>query len=307
MGGSTYVLPTADTAGYSLYPGTSKVGCDCLIGWLRVFERLCLAHGYIKSNLDILQLTGDYAMSGGNHRAGGVFDIKQYDLRIVMLAREMGAPATWLRNMNYADGSPGNTHTHGVVHCAHSWPADYQTTAQRRGYDGMGQGAAGTAYAGMWGYGGKDPHPRPSVYRTPAEGIAWAEAEISRIEDDGMAVEVTHPITGVKVPVEDALWSMWTYILEARDTPAKVWSQTVSRDGKAISVKQELADAKTNTLKLLGTAAQPAVADVDEAAIASAVAAALEASGIQLDPETVKAAAQAGAAEALKGLTLSVV
>lgn len=182
MGGGT-PLPTPSTPGYTSFRGFTS--CVCLAAWLPVLERLALAHGFIKEKLDILQLTGDYALSGGNHREGGVFDIKQYDTRIVALAREMGAPATWLRNMNYADGSPGNTHTHGVLTgCPHNTPAAYQITAQRRGYNGMGQGAPGTAYAGMWGYGGKDPHPDPATYRTHTQGIAWANAQIVKLEDD---------------------------------------------------------------------------------------------------------------------------
>lgn len=179
MGG--YTLPTPSTPGYTSFRGFTS--CDCLAKWLPVFERLLVLEGYIKQSIDILQLTGDYAMSGGNHRAGGVFDIKQYDTRIVAIAREMGAPATWLRNMNYANGSPGNTHTHGVLTgCDHNWPAAYQIPAQRRGYNGMGQGWYGGQY--LWGYGGKDPHPDPKTYRTWTQGIAWAEARIAYLEDE---------------------------------------------------------------------------------------------------------------------------
>lgn len=270
MGGIT--LPTASTPGYGEFRG--HVACDCLIKWLPVLERLLIAKGLIKQSIDILQLTGGYELSGGTHQAGGVFDLKQYDTRIVAVIREMGAPATWLRNMLYADGSPGNTHTHGVLSgCPHNWPAAYQITAQARGYDGMGKGTV-SPYIGVWGYGGKDPHPDPSTYRTWTQGIAWAESQLATLEDDLMSVTVKHPITGAATPIEDALWSMWTYILENRDvdnrTALKVWAQTVSRDGKAISVKQELADAKTNTMKLLGAPAP--VVDVDETAVAAQVA-----------------------------------
>lgn len=181
MGG--YVLPTASTPGYTTFRG--KVACDCLAKWLPVFERVLIAHGLVRESIDILQLTGDYSLSGGNHKAGGVFDIKQYDERVVAIAREMGAPGTWMRNMKFPDGSPGNTHTHGALSgCAHAWPAIYQITAQKRGYDGMGQGAAGTAYAGQWGYGGPDPHPDPKTYRTWAQGVAWAAIELARIESE---------------------------------------------------------------------------------------------------------------------------
>lgn len=179
MGGTT--TPTPTTPGYTSFRGFTS--CKCLAQWLPVFERLLVLKGYIKQSIDVLQLTGTYSLSGGTHQAGGVFDIKQYDTRIVAVAREMGAPATWLRNMNYADGSPGNTHTHGVLTgCEHNWPAAYQITAQRRGYDGMGQGWYGGQY--LWGYGGKDPHPDPKTYRTWTQGIAWAKAEITILEDE---------------------------------------------------------------------------------------------------------------------------
>lgn len=172
MGGAA--LPTASTPGYRKFQHASGtfVACDCLVDWLLTLERLCLAHGYIKYNLDILQLTGGNPLSGDTHTAGGVFDIKQYDKRIALLCREMGAPATWLRNMNFADGSPGNTHTHGVLlGCIHNWPARYQLDAQRAGKNGFG-------YMGLKG---PDDLTGPATYRTWKQGIAWAEAEIKRL------------------------------------------------------------------------------------------------------------------------------
>lgn len=75
------------------------------------------------------------------------------------------------------------------------------------------------------------------------------ETPIPTEEDELMAVTVKHPTTGQEVPIQDALWSMWTYILEQRDDPDqtahKVWEEVVTRDGKQVSVKQELADDKT--------------------------------------------------------------
>jgi len=183
VGGAT--LPTTSTPGYCEFRGF--VACQCLAQWLPWLERLCLAHGYIKECLDILQCTGGYPLSGGTHIAGGTFDIKQYDPRIVGLAREMGAPATWMRDMPYADGSPGNTHTHGVLlGCDHNWPSAYQLTAQRRGYDGMSKAISGP-YIGQWGYGSKDPHPAPQTYRTWQQGIAWAKTEIARLTPKSIA------------------------------------------------------------------------------------------------------------------------
>lgn len=316
-------LPTAYTAGYSLF--RSEVGCDCLIEWLQLLERLCVLKGYIKYRLDILQLTGGYALSGGTHYAGGVFDIKQYDRRIVALAREMGAPATWMRDMPYADGSPGNTHTHGVLSgCPHNLPGRYQITAQARGYNGMGKGTV-YPYVGVWGYGGKDSHADPVTYRSWSQGIAWAKAEIVRItaenilgtplitytattteENELMATLVQHPVTGAMVPLADALWSMWTYILEARNLDQraadKVWARAVSRGTSLVPAIQELADAKSaatsNRVSLAAlTLAVKGLAEaqnLDGDALALAVAAiAADLDAVALDVDDLESAVDA--------------
>lgn len=96
MGGST--LPTASTPGYTTFRG--RVACECLAQWLPVYERLLLARGLIKSNIDIWQLTGGAAASGGTHSQGGAFDLLyQTGPAYVAVAREMGAPATWTRTV----------------------------------------------------------------------------------------------------------------------------------------------------------------------------------------------------------------
>jgi hypothetical protein len=90
-----------------------------------------------------------------------------------MLAREMGAWATWPRS-NMPIGSNPNLHTHGVLAgCPHNYPARYQLTAVRAGYDGLGP----------TGRQGRDPLGPPKTYRTWSQGKAWADAEIYRIED----------------------------------------------------------------------------------------------------------------------------
>ena len=171
-------LPTASTPGYTLFRGF--VSCTCLAQWLPVYERLLLAHGLIKSSIDIWQLTGGAPASGGTHTQGGAWDLLyETGPAYVALAREMGAPATWSRVI--AQGF-AKDHTHGVLlGCPHNSPAAYQLTAQRRGYNGLGQGAPGTQYAGMWGYGHPDEYPPPTTYRTWQQGIAWALVEIAHL------------------------------------------------------------------------------------------------------------------------------
>lgn len=169
MGGAT--LPTASTSGYGWF--RAKVACDCLAAWLTAAERLGLARGLIKYELDIIQLTGTSAASAGTHSAGGAFDVKQRTTAWSHLFREMGA-AAWPRTG--ADWV-NNEHLHGVIDCPHNAPAAYQIPAYWRGYSGLGQATSGT-YKGMWGYGSKDPDPwRPTTRRTWQQGIAWADAQ----------------------------------------------------------------------------------------------------------------------------------
>lgn len=139
-----------------------KPACPCLAEWLPAYEKELLRRGVIKSNIDIYQLIGGAAASGGTHATGGAFDIVQRSDEAVWVARQMGADATW----NRATWSP--PHAHGVLRgCPHNGPARYQIVAVDAGYNGLG-------YKGM---AGKDDGPRPLSYRTWREGIAWARLQ----------------------------------------------------------------------------------------------------------------------------------
>ncbi|QIN94481.1 lysin A [Arthrobacter phage Whytu] len=74
---------------------------------------------------------------------------------------------------------------------------------------------------------------------------------------------------------------------------AAVWLETVFRGGRHVSVKQELADAKTLTQGL----------EAKVAALSAALATVAGAHGGDVDLDAVTAAAEAGAAKALAGLT----
>ena len=185
MGGAS--LPTPSTPGYTSFRGFTS--CECLAQWLPVYEALLLAKGLIKSNIDVWQLTGGAPASGGTHTQGGAFDLLyQTTPAHVAVAREMGAPGTWGRK---ASQGFSRDHLHGAIACGHSAPVAYQITAQKRGFNGLGQGY----YNGqlLWGYGHKDEYPDPSVRRTWREGIAWAKSEIARltpapiVKEDDMA------------------------------------------------------------------------------------------------------------------------
>lgn len=139
-----------------------RTACKCLARWIPVFERECIELGYIKQNIDIYQLNGNAIASAGTH-AGGAFDIKQTDVRIIKLAREMGAPATWFRRESQGFD---DDHTHGVLRgCPHNASARYQIAAVDAGFNGLG-----TA-----GRGGKDDGPKVDTRRTFSMGIDWAK------------------------------------------------------------------------------------------------------------------------------------
>lgn len=147
-----------------------KPACSCLLKWLPAYEAELLRRGLLKSNLDVWQLIGGAAASGGTHALGGCFDIAQTSREQIAIARQMGADATWFRRYNW-DGKGGMAHTHGVLRgCPHNGPARYQIDAVDQGYNGLG----------WMGRAGKDDGPRPLTRRTWQQGIAWANAQAAK-------------------------------------------------------------------------------------------------------------------------------
>lgn len=153
-----------------------KPACSCLIEWLPVYEKELLRRKVIKSNIDIYQLIGGAAASGGTHATGGAFDIAQTSATAIYVARQMGADATWYRPPNW-DGAGGMPHTHGVLrNCPHNGPARYQITAVDKGYNGLGHLGMGASSSGVPSSRYKDTGPRPLSGRTWRQGIEWANA-----------------------------------------------------------------------------------------------------------------------------------
>lgn len=144
-----------------------KPACPCLAQWLPVYEKMLLQAKVIKSNLDIYQLIGGAAASGGTHALGGCFDTAQTSAKAISIAREMGA-ATWYRPYNW-DGRKGMAHTHGVlIGCPHNGPAAYQITAQRNGYNGLG----------YLGQAARDTGSPKTITRDWREGVTWATKQL---------------------------------------------------------------------------------------------------------------------------------
>lgn len=285
MGGAPS-LPKPGDPGYTSYTdayGKQWTVCDCLAKWLPVHQRLLLAQGLIKSSIDIWQTTGGAPASGGTHTQGGVYDLLyQTSDAHIRTARNMGA-ASWARRLDEGDWT--KPHQHGIlIGCPHNEPARYQITAMQRGYSGLGQATSGP-YAGMWGYGSLDRF-KPAATRTWQQGIAWAQTEIARLEEDIMA-SIDDLRTVIREEVGKATW---TYPLKNRRT-GDSWSAGSWVEGGALLS----GDAAS------GIAAVAKAADVDEAALAAALAPVVRQAVIDSgQPETVADAVVAKLGDALK-------
>jgi hypothetical protein len=134
--------------------------CECLAKWLPAYEAELLARGVIRVSIDIAQLIGGAAASGGTHAEGGAADIWQTHRTAIWVARQMGA-AAWARTTG---SFAKNQHSHLVLRgCPHNGPARYQIAALDKGYNGLGSG----------GMGARDDGPRPVPKRTWEQGLAW--------------------------------------------------------------------------------------------------------------------------------------
>lgn len=132
--------------GYTAFRGLPC--CTCLADWLPWYERALLEAGEIRQSIDIYQLRGLVAASGGTHSGGGAYDVVQRSDRAVLIARQLGA-AAWRR-------APWNPeHQHGVLKgCDTNGAAFYQVAALNAGFDGLGAG----------GRAARDPGPRSGVH-----------------------------------------------------------------------------------------------------------------------------------------------
>lgn len=259
-------LPTASTPGYALFH--DHVGCVDVVAFLQLAEQLGLAMGLIQHELDVVQLVGNASDSAGVHLEGSAFDVKQRSPAWIKLFRMMGA-AVWPRE---GEKWAGNEHAHGIIPCRHNRLTAYQWTAYVRGYNGLGQGRPGTAYALQWGYGAADPCWRPDPIPTLAQGRAWALSEIERLTMP-TPQEIADAVLGadiIEAPKADKANPNWT--------PASYMRWTFLR-----------ADAAANA------AAQAR----NETAALRQLVAAFVAKGSGLTPAEVEAAAYQGAQRAI--------
>jgi hypothetical protein len=154
-----------------------------------------------------------------------------------MVAREMGAPATWVRNWS------GNQHTHGVLAgCPHNGPAAYQIPAVYLRRDGLG-------YRGL---AGPDPHPAPSAWRTWQQGMDWARRQLSITDstdseewDVASSDYISAQIKAVseQVAYVSAQCKALGNLIAGADEA--VWTTEVHHSDGSVPIIQEIADIKT--------------------------------------------------------------
>ena len=251
--------------------GDPAYACQHMAAWWPLFKAIVKQD--LNLDLEIIQALGGATASAGTHGPPGTaLDLRSrkfttaQTLAVVARARKYGAPATWLRTK--AQGF--DPHVHLVLDCPCISPADYQITAVKQGYNGLGSG----------GRGGTDTHPKPDVWRTHAQGIALMQQE-----DDDMAMTPTeraaliadiaeasrakifeqrmtgHEIDPARKPT---LHDYLVQTLPAR-TAAAVHGQWLGSSGPTIGV------ALQGTYGLVRELADRAGVDLDEAAFAAAV------------------------------------
>lgn len=171
-------LPTPSTPGYTTftdYLGKRWTCCTCMAEFLTYTQRCWLKLGWIKTGIDVWQLTGGAAASGGTHTQGGAGDLLfQTEDKFVLWLRDHGAPAAWRRTV--AQGF-AKVHVHFVLQgCPHNSPARYQLVEQKDGPPApAGDGLTGT---------------KPDYHRDPVRYMTWdAGVQIMKRELGLLALE----------------------------------------------------------------------------------------------------------------------
>lgn len=220
--------------------GSAAYACQHVAAWWPPF--VAIVKQDLGLDLEIIQALGNGSQSGGTHGAPGTaLDLRTWKftlaqtLAIVARARKYGAPATWYRT----EAQGFDPHMHLVVDCPCVSPADYQITAVKQGYNGLGTG----------GRKGPDTHPKPDVWRNHAQGIALMEEDMAL-----SAADKEWFLKTFKGETASAVWAATWGSDTAGARLARAASQTsdILRGGEYVSLRQEVADAKTLALSLTG-------------------------------------------------------
>ena len=265
--------------------GDPAYACQHMAAWWPLFKAIVKQELIL--DLEIIQALGGATASAGTHGPPGTaLDLRSWkftdtqNLAIVARARKYGAPATWLRTK--AQGF--DPHVHLVLDCPCTSPADYQITAVKQGYNGLGSG----------GRKGPDTHPKPDVWRTYAQGIALMEDDMALSTDDknwiANQIAQVNPWKATYGSPDDTAGSRLSRILIASEAAASN-TRPITRGGEERPVRQELADVLTLTLAQAGE-------------LAGLKAALSTMAGGGLDLAAVEAAAKRGVEAGLAGASV---
>ena len=271
--------------------GDPARGCPHMAEWWPVFAELVRVE--LGLELEILQAQGSYSKSGATHVEGTAVDWRTWRftytavMRIVRIAREMGARATWYRTR--AQGF--DPHAHSAIDCPCWSGADYQTAAVDDGFNGLGGS----------GRGGRDDGPAPSVKRDYRAGIAWAKTQIARLTTptqtdierllDTMDTKDLAKIIDNTINSNARLGVIASRAGEAEGAAKTARAQTgpIRRGATDISLRQEVADAKSAALAIQGQMAGLTAAITQLA------------KGQPIDLAAIEAAAKRGVEDGLAG------
>lgn len=225
--------------------------CSCIQTSWATITKLAVAKGLIKQQIDVTQ--GSYntsvSASASTHKGGGVLDVRVTGRALDTLLEECGIAAY---ERTKADGF--TPHSHIIwIGCPHLDPsAASQVTSWKNKRNGLRSNALDRDTT------------RPSPIRDWKQGLVWAKEQLAILEDD-------MPLTTSEIDaIATRVWSATFGPETAGDRLARIAHQTsdITRSSGPISLRQEVADAKTMLMAL--TASQKDT--INEEALAAMVA-----------------------------------
>ena len=261
-------------------------GCACIRDSWPTITALAIQRGLIKRNIRVTQgcySGGLVAKSGATHNGGGVLDIEALGRAMDDLLEECGIAA-------YERDKRDNMvpHSHIIwIGCPHlDASAARQVTSWRNRRNALASNLPDRDKT------------RPNPIRTWSQGLAWAKAQLEdemtpeqekRIID---AVKSQNPWAATFGKSNDTAGSRLARVLTASEAAA-AQTRDISRGDGQISLRQEVADAKTLLISLSGELAglRTAIGQI--------------ATG-KIDLPAIEAAAKKGAESALAGARVTV-
>ena len=231
--------------------------CSCIQASWTTITRLAAAKGLIKQQIDVTQ--GSYSTSvsasASTHAGGGVLDVRVTGRALDTLLEECGIAAY---ERTEADGFTPHSHILWIG-CPHLHSsAAAQVTSWKNKRNGLRSNALDRDTT------------RPSPIRDWKQGLAWAKQQLAILEDDMPLTtsEIDAIATRVSAHVLDT-WLGSSGPSVGVALQGTYWNTSpITRGGEEVSMRQEIADAKTMLLAL--TASQKDA--INEEALAAMVA-----------------------------------